>query len=289
MAGYSSGSLRLIVVVVALCLLSGFAGFSLRCAKQEKEQQQQEEQEAKLKPAAPVTVDQRRNVVGSNGPSCQSVPHKDGKGRNVFLDVGSCQGDTIEMFYHHGVIPGRETLNPEFRIPFPYDTDSFDVFAFEANPQHTATLRKLEKQFNRLRLITETAVWTTNSSQLTLHIPLIYGEDNPHQGSSVFANHRDMQGKTRTVKIPTLDFNEWLERNIRPNDFVMMKMNIEGAEFPVLKHMQEKGTLKLIHKMWIWFHGYALPPGEKTTGQFVEDLTKQIKGTCTEIVYQKQE
>ena len=38
-------------------------------------------------------------------------------------------------------------------------------------------------------------------------------------------------------KMPAIDFVEWLVRSVNPEDFVVLKLDIEGAEFEVVKEM----------------------------------------------------
>jgi len=218
-----------------------------------------------------------------------------GVGRNVFLDCGACQGDTLEMFFHKGSIPGRITLNAEFRIPFEYDPSTFTVYAFEANPQHSPTLTKLERQFKNLQVIKETALWT-HESTVELMIPTMYDPPegstqapNPHQGASLLGSHRDLAKGMKKVSVPTIDFSAWVREHIKATDFVMMKMNMEGAEYEVLRKMIWEGTLNLVNKAWIWFHSYALPDGWPKDFDRVVNHLMQTKSSCTEMIYQKVE
>ena len=52
-----------------------------------------------------------------------------------------------------------------------------------------------------------------------------------------------------------LDFAAWLRRNVRETDFVALKMDIEGSEHTVLKHMHETGTLQLVDELFLECHG----------------------------------
>jgi len=57
------------------------------------------------------------------------------------------------------------------------------------------------------------------------------------------------------VEVHSLDFAEWLRQNVRETDFVALKMDIEGSEHTVLKHMHETGTLQLVDELFLECHG----------------------------------
>ena len=48
-------------------------------------------------------------------------------------------------------------------------------------------------------------------------------------------------GRNKLQKIPTIDFVEWLVRSVNPEDFVVLKFDIEGAEFEVVEKMVSSG------------------------------------------------
>jgi hypothetical protein len=131
------------------------------------------------------------------------------------------------MFYHHGTIPGRETLNPFFTIPFDYNPKDFDVYAFEAAPKHTQELTELATKYG-FTMYTDTAVWV-NTDGVDIYSIDWRGDDNPQQGATLFAKHNEVKGgEAKKHHVPSIDFSQFLKDNFTPDDFVMLKMNIEG-------------------------------------------------------------
>ena len=67
------------------------------------------------------------------------------------------------------------------------------------------------------------------------------------------------------------NFTDYLLRTVKPSDFVVVKMDIEGFEFKVLDSLLAAGAHRLIDEMMIEFHfavswnrGFAQPGGQAT-------------------------
>ena len=58
-------------------------------------------------------------------------------------------------------------------------------------------------------------------------------------------------------EVEAIDFSKWLSENIKPDDYVVMKMDIEGAEYDVLERMIRDETYKLIDKYYVEFHEWC--------------------------------
>jgi FkbM family methyltransferase len=54
--------------------------------------------------------------------------------------------------------------------------------------------------------------------------------------------------------VKTINFSEFLKNKISNDDFVLVKMDIEGSEFSVLDSLIETGSFKLINEIYIEFH-----------------------------------
>jgi FkbM family methyltransferase len=120
-----------------------------------------------------------------------------------------------------------------FRKRFP----NCSLMAFEANPE-IAQLLKENLKLNRIDNVEviEKAVWK-NDDGVKMSI-------SPDDASST-------QGTENMVLIPSVDFKKILEQQQEP---VYIKMDIEGAEWPVLSH---SGTaLKKAKHLWLEYHAY---------------------------------
>jgi hypothetical protein len=59
---------------------------------------------------------------------------------------------------------------------------------------------------------------------------------------------------TRPTTVPSLDFSVWLRRVLGGYDEIVVKMDIEGAEYPVLEKMVHDRTLGLVSRMMCEWH-----------------------------------
>lgn len=62
----------------------------------------------------------------------------------------------------------------------------------------------------------------------------------------------------RKITIETVDFSEWLKENVAEDDYVIVTFDIEGSEYDVLEKLFEDGTITLINKIYVEFHGSKL-------------------------------
>jgi len=169
---------------------------------------------------------------------------------NYFLDCGSHHGEGLQEFLDKGII-----------------NETFKVACFEPNPLSFQTLsenRKLLDRFNKTDLINK-AVWDSNSVmrfRMEHYAPLsskydgtgstLLPEDLWHPGVGVY---------DRDVYVETIDFDEFLQNlhsscAYTPN--IVVKMDIEGAEFTVLEKLIKTGSIRKVSKLFVEFHAWAI-------------------------------
>ena len=66
-----------------------------------------------------------------------------------------------------------------------------------------------------------------------------------------------MKGKIRNI--PCIDFTEWFSQ-FKAEDEIVLKMNIEGAEFDILEKMIETGELKKVKRLFVEWHDEKVEP-----------------------------
>ena len=62
-----------------------------------------------------------------------------------------------------------------------------------------------------------------------------------------------------TIDVECIDFSEWVKNNFKKEDYIILKMDIEGAEFNVLPKMIANDTLSYVNKMIIEWHDWEFP------------------------------
>jgi len=72
-------------------------------------------------------------------------------------------------------------------------------------------------------------------------------------GSSFFTTPQNRQHSSAGVHVPTMDVVEFFDRN-QVTAVDLMKLNIEGAEYPVVQRLIDSGRIQSIHRLLIQFH-----------------------------------
>jgi FkbM family methyltransferase len=182
--------------------------------------------------------------------------------RYVFVDCGAHEGETILAFEN-------STL---------FKKHPWSMVSFEPNPLLFPRLPQ------RPFLSTlEEAVWTKDEE-----LVLSFSEQDTLGGSVVPTFIPS--GDVKTVEVEAIDFGRWLERNYTKKDVVYVKFDIEGAEYPVLEQMLKDGTMTLVDRLYIEFHGAqqlwaanALPSQLEDAQRKDRELVEAISGAGTAV------
>lgn len=157
--------------------------------------------------------------------------------RNIFLDLGSYDGDTLKLFKE--------------RYP---ESESFKAYCFEPNKFLAFHYEKLECEHIKA------AAWTHDGK-----IRFYLGEK--YIASTVMPNkHGRIKTFNKIVKnmVPCVDFSSWISKNVSQDDFVVCKMDIEGAEYDVLEKVVKDGNLGLIKRLYVDWHANKLEGFDKS-------------------------
>ncbi|RYR54608.1 hypothetical protein Ahy_A06g029918 isoform E [Arachis hypogaea] len=161
------------------------------------------------------------------------------KRRYVYVDVGArSYGSSIGSW---------------FRKQYPKQNKTFHVYAIEAD-------RTFHPEYALKKAVTLVpyAAWVKNET-LTFEIHRDPGEQvevkgrgmgriQPLQGSS----SEDFDGEVEKIK--GFDFAAWLKNTVSKNDFVVMKMDVEGTEFDLIPRLFETGAICLVDEIFLECH-----------------------------------
>ena len=80
-------------------------------------------------------------------------------------------------------------------------------------------------------------------------------------------------GYEEKIKIPSINFSKFVSELPKDSN-IICKMDIEGSEFPVLRHMIENNTITRIKEIYIEFHERFMPlESSETKQKLVNDIT----------------
>jgi FkbM family methyltransferase len=168
----------------------------------------------------------------------------------VFIDLGSHFGAVLQKF------TASKLYKPGCRL-----------YGFECNPVVLA--QPLDK-YPAGSIIIKKAAWIENGT-----LDFYINRDPRFQGSSVCRDKITGQlDKDRPVKIETMDFPAWLLENFTSADEIILKMNIEGAEYTLLPAMIMNGSIKLIRRLYLRRHWHKVGIPESADVGITEALRK---------------
>ena len=61
-------------------------------------------------------------------------------------------------------------------------------------------------------------------------------------------------GMPEQITVDSVDLSSWIVSNFSREDHIILKMDIEGAEYEILKKMFVDDTIKYINELWIEWH-----------------------------------
>ncbi|WP_411574217.1 FkbM family methyltransferase [Streptomyces fradiae] len=159
--------------------------------------------------------------------------------RKIFVDCGANLGTVLRGFMR--------------------ELPDHDFYAFEPNASLLPSIHANVDQARHAGLaeVSSSAVWTADGT-----VDLFLGH---HESSTVMPGKQvppvyDQQiDYSMPIPVPAVDFSAWLRRTVTPADHVVVKMDIEGAEYPVLAKLLAEGTVDLISVLYIEWHHDRFP------------------------------
>ena len=148
--------------------------------------------------------------------------------RKIFVDCGAWEGTSSKYW--------REQYGLEW-----------DIYAFECNPIAIESLKKIGDI-----ILIQSAVYKSNCN-----LSFTCGGEKYSEGSSACDTRtmRRFSGKQgHALKVDAIDFSEWIFQNTVAEDVVVVKMNIEGAEYDVVPRLVETGAIEHIDHLFIDWH-----------------------------------
>jgi FkbM family methyltransferase len=131
-----------------------------------------------------------------------------------------------------------------------------EFFAFEPQPELVACVEEVRRKHPGVPIhFFPKAVWVHDGT-MSFYLATEWGP-NYKGGSTLLAGHVKNAAKvdySRPVTVECIDFSRWLRRNFSRRDRIVVKMDIEGAEYPVLEKMIADGTIDYVSELIVEFH-----------------------------------
>ncbi|KAI9240712.1 MAG: hypothetical protein BYD32DRAFT_458522 [Podila humilis] len=186
------------------------------------------------------------------------------KPRYIIVNLGIGNGEALEMF-----LKNSETMSD---LPKPKWAEYHDaeLFLFEANPYYNSDLVELKQKYSlqgiKVEIFPSTLVGVKNG----LGTFMLDSEKDYHGSSSTEDNGPGM-GPRKMTDLTVINFSQWLLMNVLPQDFVVVKMSIKGAEYDVVPHMAEMGLWAVVDHLLVDWHSFDIGGATPEEIQYRDD------------------
>jgi len=201
--------------------------------------------------AGNTTASHVAGVASKKGMPCQCdasqsswLPNRRAAPKCVFIDLGAADGNTLRDF-----VSGK--YGPVANCP---SGGQWEATLVEANPRFDAPLKQTEVQYPGSVDAKSSHAAYMCEAKTTFYLDTTSVEHN-YWGSSMSANHDDVKksGK-QAVTVPTVNIMKLLYETATPQDYVILKMDIEGAEWDIMPCLAESPAASLIDRMLVEVH-----------------------------------
>lgn len=143
--------------------------------------------------------------------------------KKIYIDAGSHNGNSIRKFIEE-------------------NKQEYIIYAFEPNPKFAEDHRDIPCQFYNC------AVWIENG------IVGLYLAENDEGSTLVQTKVTSNVDYDNPIRVKAIDFDSWIKAKFAMDDFIILKMDIEGAEFEVLDRMIQGGSIDYIDELRLEHH-----------------------------------
>jgi FkbM family methyltransferase len=167
--------------------------------------------------------------------------------KKIFIDCGFYAGGSIAQF----------KLTPEY-------TDDFMYYGFDP----MLDLEKAKLKWPNV-ILKKAAIWTKDGE-------IDFYSSSRHRGKANGVFHNKRAGKENNLKVQCIDFSKWLYNNITKDDYVVLKMDTEGAEYEIMPKMIQDKTIDLIDVLYLEWHPGRTDDNDKSKANRIQkELTRE--------------
>ena len=148
--------------------------------------------------------------------------------RKIFIDAGAHEGCSVKKF--------RKEHDKK---------NEYLIYSFEPEPRFVKCFKDIPNH-----VFINKAVWTRDGKK-----EFYRSTQWLHAGSSLLKRKRSgALDKKHPIVVKTIDFSKWVSDNLYKNDYIILKLDVEGAEYEVIPKMMKDNTFEYIDELWIEWH-----------------------------------
>jgi len=169
-----------------------------------------------------------------------------GSRRYIFVDGGAHQGQSIKWFMRSAI----------------FEKYPWEIFAFEVNPHLILDINQPPDL-----TIVDKAIWVSDGA-------IDFYLAKKTNGSSIL-RHKKQGGLSKIpIRVGSINFGKWLEDNFSKSDYILVKFDIEGAEYAVLDQMIADGSMKYVSGLFVEFHNTMVKIPTSKDAELLNKLKK---------------
>jgi len=156
-------------------------------------------------------------------------------GNSIFFDIGTNVGEELEVLLPTGA----------------------EVHSFEPHPVLAEFIRKRFENYNNL-VFNECAAWIKNENKTFFYKRNPSSDAFNDAGSTLIKSKTNISGKWSS-NVRCIDISEYVFNLKKQID--VMKIDVEGAEYHVIKHLIDTGAIEKISNLLFEDHQRKIPRG----------------------------
>lgn len=173
-----------------------------------------------------------------------SISHKR---RYIFIDGGAHIGETVNSFF-----------KSKLYLKYPWE-----IFSFEPNP-NLAYLIPIKPRMTVL----DKAIWISDG-EIDFYL------SKHGRGSSLIKEKKSGGLSKILVRVESVDFGQWIKNRFSKDDFILVKLDIEGAEYKVLDKMLADGSIEYVDELYIEFHNTKVGISEEKDKELLKKIEER--------------
>jgi len=188
--------------------------------------------------------------------------------RCIFIDLGAANGNTFDRFLNDGY--GAVKNCPS--------GGAYYAFLVEANPLFNSALGNLQSNYsvlesNSVISLASTAAYMCDGST-EFYLDTVDEKEN-YWGSSLSPKARDViRSGQKPVTVPLKNILRLIVETALPEDYVMLKMDIEGSEHDIVPCLAQSPAANLVDALYVEQHPVDWSLAGAAPGALQESLAK---------------
>ena len=155
--------------------------------------------------------------------------------KKVYIDGGARVGESIEIY-----VKKDESLI------------GCDIHLFECNPNHINDLLELQKINLEYNIFVHNAALWNENGERDFYFSIDQWGD---LGCTLNKNKSERLDLENPIKVKTVRLSDFLNQ-FNEEDYIIVKLDIEGAEYEVVKDLLDTGKMSCIKEIYVEWHDF---------------------------------